>query len=136
MAGLDDYADALRFNHFLNCLGNLSGEAFLDLQAARKEFDETRNFAQSDNPSVWNIGYMHLAEKRQHMVLAQAEHLDVFDDDHLVVADGEKSALEQPFGIFVVALSEELHRLLNARRSVDESLAAGIFAKTNQHLAN
>ena len=47
---------------------------------------------------------MHLAEEGQHVVLAEAEHFDVFHDDHLVVINGEQRALEQSFGIFVVSL--------------------------------
>ena len=45
MAGLDDNADALRFDGVLDGLGNLGGEALLDLQAAREGFDEARYFA-------------------------------------------------------------------------------------------
>ena len=39
-------------------------------------------------------------------MLAQAEHLDVFDDDHLVVIDGEQRVVEDFFGVFVVTLGQ------------------------------
>jgi len=32
-----------------------------------------------------DIGHMHLAKERQHVMLAEREYLDVLDDDHLVV---------------------------------------------------
>src|SRR5271169_5434595 len=88
MARLDDYADALRFDRILDRLRNLRGEALLNLQAAREGVDEARYFAQADHLSIWNIGHMHLAKERQEVMLAQAEHFDVFYDHHLVIADG------------------------------------------------
>src|SRR5712691_6551077 len=96
MAGLDDHPDALRFDYFLNRLGDLGGEALLDLQPPGKEFDETRHFAEADHFAVRDVGYVHLAEERQHVVLTQTKHFDVFDDDHLVVSDiGRASCRER-----------------------------------------
>ncbi len=80
---------------FLNGLGNLRGETFLNLQAARENLDQPRNFAQADDFAIGDVGDVNLAEERQHVVLAEAEHLDVFDDDHFVISDGEESAFEQ-----------------------------------------
>ena len=73
----------------LDGLGDLRGEALLDLQTAGKSLDEPRNFAQADDLSVGNIGDVHFAEKGQQVVFAKAEHLDVFHDHHLVVANRE-----------------------------------------------
>jgi hypothetical protein len=55
-------------------------------------FDEARYFAQADDFAVGNVGDVHLAEEGQQVVLAEAEHFDVLDDDHLVVAETVKSA--------------------------------------------
>src|SRR5215831_13744763 len=93
VARFDDDSDALRLDHFLNRLGDLRRKAFLDLQAPREQFYETWDFAQSDHPSVGNVGYVHFAKKRKHMVLTQAEHLDVFHDHHLVVTDSKQGSL-------------------------------------------
>src|SRR5919109_4736848 len=79
--------DALRFNRLLDGLGNLSGQALLDLQAPRENLDEPWNFAQPNDLSFGDISHVHLAEKRQHVVLAEAEHLYVFYYNHLVVTD-------------------------------------------------
>src|ERR1019366_3970170 len=76
MAGLDDHAAALRLDGVLDRLGNTRGEALLDLQAAREGFDEARYFAQADHFSVGDVGHVHLAKKRQKVVLAEAEHFD------------------------------------------------------------
>ncbi len=63
MPGLDDNADALRFDCVLDRLRDLRGQPFLDLQAAREGFDETRYFAQADDFSVWDVSHVHFAEK-------------------------------------------------------------------------
>src|ERR1700724_1914902 len=116
MPGLDDNPDALRFDGVLDRLRNLRGQPLLDLQAAREGFYEARYFAQADDFSVWYVGHMHLAEKWQKMVLAQAEHFDVFHDYHLVVVDREQRFAQERFGIVLVTFDEKLHGLMHARR--------------------
>jgi len=93
MAGFDHYAHALRLDHFLYRLGDLGGKALLNLQAPRKYFDQPWNLAEPNDFAVWNIRHVHLAEERQHMVLALTEHFDVFHNHHFVVGDGEKRVL-------------------------------------------
>src|SRR5258708_39875026 len=104
MPRLNDDADALRFDGVLDRLRNLRGHPLLDLQAAREDFDETRYFAQADDFSVWDIRHVHLAEKWQQVVFAQAEHFDVFYDDHLVVVDREQRLPQEGFRIVLIAL--------------------------------
>src|ERR1022692_1790212 len=103
VASLDYHGYALRLDYFLDGFGNLRGEALLNLEAAGKEFDEARDFAESDHFAVGNVGYVHFAEERQQVMLAEAEHFYVFDDYHFVVRDGEERAFEQGLGIFGVA---------------------------------
>src|ERR1700674_416197 len=136
MAGLDDYADALRFDGVLDRLRNLRGQPLLDLQAARERFDEARYFAQADNFSVWDISHVHLAKKRQKMVLAQAEHFDVFHDHHLVVVDREQRLTQERFGIVLLALDAQLHGLMHARGCTRKAFAIRIFAEADNHFAH
>src|ERR1700758_5164632 len=133
MAGLDNYTYTLGLNYFLNGFGDLGGEAFLNLKAAGEQFDEARNFAETDYLAVGDVGHVHFAEKWQHVVLAQAEHFDVFDDDHLVVGDGEERAFEQGFGIFAIAASEKLHRFADPLGSLPKAFPLGIFAEAHDH---
>lgn len=133
VAGFDDYAHALRFDYFLNSFGDLGGEAFLDLQTAGEEFDEARNFAEADYLSVGDVGDVDFAEERQHVVFAEAEHFDVFDDDHFVVGDGEECAFEQSFGVFGVAAGEKLHGFVNALGSSSKAFAGRVFAEADEH---
>ena len=79
---------------------------------------------------------MHLPEKRQHVMLAQAEHLDVFDDDHLIVGDREERAFHEGFRIFLVALGQKLHRLVHTLRRGREAFARRIFPQSHKNLAH
>src|SRR5258708_6443565 len=123
MARFDDYADALRFDYLLDSFRDLGGEALLDLQTPREKLDQARNLTEADHLAVWNVCHVHLAEEWQHVVLAQAEHFDVFDDDHLVVGDAEERAFKQGLGIFGVATSKELQGFANALWGEDEAFA-------------
>src|SRR5216683_2394514 len=103
MPGLDDHAYALWLDGVLDRLRNLRGQPLLDLQAARERFDEARYFAQADHFSVGDVGHVDLAKKRQKVVLAQAEHFDVFHDHHLVVGGaGEGGWFRRRFHRFLV----------------------------------
>ena len=90
----DDHAHALGLNHLLDRFGNLGSQPFLNLQPPRKKFDQAWNFAQANHFSIRNISDVYLPEERQHVMLAEAEHFDVFHDDHFVVANREQSALQ------------------------------------------
>ncbi len=134
MAGFDDDADALGFDHLLDGFGDLGGEALLYLEAAGEEFDEARNFAEADYFAVGDVGDVHFAEEREQVVLAEAEHFDVFDDDHFVVGDGKERALEQGVGVFGVSAREELQGFADALGCVLETFALWILAETHEHL--
>src|SRR5579864_2835498 len=84
---LDHDTDTLRLNDLLDGFGNLSRQALLNLQAAGENLDEARNFAQPDNLTIRYVGDVHLAEERQHVMLTEAEDLDVFHNHHLVISD-------------------------------------------------
>jgi hypothetical protein len=133
MAGFDDYAYALGLDYFLDGFSDLGGEALLNLQAAGEEFDQARNFAEPDYFAVRDVGYVHFAEEGQQVVLTEAEHFYVFDDDHLVVFFVKERAFEQGFGILLVAFGEELHRFVDALGRGGEAFAVGIFAEADQH---
>ena len=76
---------------------------------------------------------MHLPEKWQHVVLAQAEHLDVFHDHHFVIGDREQRILKQRFRVFVVATSKKLKSFVDPCRRAQQSFALRIFVQANEH---
>jgi hypothetical protein len=69
-----------------------------------------------------------LAEKRQHVVFAQAKELYVFYDNHFIVRNTERCAVQDVIHILVIAAGKELERLLKALRRLAQSLAAGVFS--------
>src|SRR6266513_5982802 len=84
MLRLDDDGDAARMDLFIDGFRDLRRQPFLNLQAAREHIHEALNLAQADDAAVRDVSDVGLAEKRQQMMLAQAEHLDVPDNDHFV----------------------------------------------------
>ena len=79
---------------------------------------------------------MNFAEERQHVVLAQTEHLDVFHDHHLVVGDGEEGVLEHRLWVFVIATREKLECLVHPSRRAQQTFALGIFIETDEHFSH
>src|SRR5271155_4544766 len=136
MAGFDHHSHSLRVNGMLDGLGDLGGEALLDLQAARESVDEARDLAQADHFSVRDIGHVHFAKKGQEMMLAEAEHFDVFYDHHFVVAHSEQRFAQKSFGIILVALDQKPYRLFDSLGSALQAFAIGIFSQADDHLAD
>src|SRR5436190_18839057 len=87
---LDDHGDADRRNLLADRIGDLVREPLLNLQPAAEHVDQPWNLAQPDDAGTRNVGDVALSEKRQQMVLAQAIEVDVLDDDHLAIIDGEQ----------------------------------------------
>jgi len=70
-----------------------------------------------------------LAEERQHVVLAQAVEVDVADDHHLVILDGEEGVVDQPVEINRISACEEAKRLFDATRGFAQAVTPWIFSK-------
>ena len=81
-----------------------------------------------------DVGDVALAEERQQVVLAQAVEVDVLDDHHLAVIDGEQGVVEDLVDVHVVAARQELERLFDALRRIQQSLTARIFSELGQEL--
>ena len=133
---LDDHANTLRADFFLNGRSDLAGEALLDLQAPREHIDEPRDFAETDDALVGKIGDMALAEKRQQMVLAEAEEFDVLHDHDLIVGNAEGRAVENIFRILVITAGQEFQRLFVAFRRFTKAFAIRVFPDQLDDLAN
>ena len=59
-----------------------------------------------------DVGDVALAEERQQVMLAQAVEVDVLDDHHLVIIDGEQRVVEHGVDVGRVAARQEPQRLL------------------------
>ena len=85
---------------------------------------------------VGNVADVAAAEERQHVVLAEAVHLDVLHDDHAVGLLREDRAVDQRVEVGAVAGREERERLGDAPGCAREPLAIGVLAERHQHLAH
>jgi tetratricopeptide (TPR) repeat protein len=74
-----------------------------------------------------DVGDVALAEERQQVVLAEAVEVDVLDDHHLVIIDGEQRAVETASMSASVAARQEAQRLLDALRRVEQPLARRVL---------
>src|SRR5450432_1497138 len=136
VTGFDHHSHALGLDCALNRLGNLRGKTLLNLQTPGKDFDQPRNFTEANYFAIWDVGHVHLTEEWQHVVFAQAEHLDVFHNDHLVIVDGEESFLQHRLRILLVTFDQMLIGAVHAVGSTNQAFAFGVFPEANDHLAH
>ena len=101
--------------------GDLIRQPLLHLQAARIDVDQPGDLAEAHDLPIRNVRDVALAEKRQQMVLAEAVEVDVLDDHHLVIIDGEQGVVEHRVHVGTVAARQKAHRLLDPLRRIDES---------------
>src|SRR2546428_359253 len=87
MLRLDDNGDPARVNLFVDRFRDLGRQPLLNLKPPGVHVDQPWNFAQADHAAVRNVPDMAFAEKWKQVMLAEAEKLNVADDDHLVISD-------------------------------------------------
>ena len=98
------------------------------MQAAGKDIHHTGYLAQTRDTSVRYIGHMHLAEKGQHMMLAERVEINILDHHHLTIIFLKQGRTQNGLGILVIALGEKLHGLAYAVRRFLQSLARRILS--------
>ena len=133
---LEDDADTLWYQALLEELGDLLGQALLDLQATRVHLDDPWDLGQPDDPTARDIGDGCAAEERQQVVLAQRVERDVLDHHHLAVGDVVDRAIDQALGIHVVARGQLGVHPMHPFRGAGESLAIGVLADLGQDFAD
>ncbi len=79
---------------------------------------------------------MHLAVKRQHMVLTQAEELNVLHDHHLVVFHAVDSTVHYLFDILGIPARQITQRLFHSLRRAQQPVTFRIFTDRFQHAAD
>ena len=135
MPRLNDHAHSQGVQRLLERFGNLDGQALLNLQSPAEDFDDPRNFAEADDVFIRDVPDVALAEKREQVMFAQTIHVNVPDNDHLVVLNGEQGPVEHVLNVFVIAFGKKLERLGHARRGVLQAAPLGIFPEYRQHLS-
>ena len=133
MLGLDHHRHAVRLERFHDRLGDLAGQAFLNLGAAGVCLDHPRQLADADDPPLGEVADVGLAVEGEQVVLAHAVEGDVAQDDHLIVRNLE-AHLEVVGGVLVEALEYLGVHLGDAPGRLDQALAGGVVPDRLEHL--
>lgn len=126
---LDDHADSERRQNIVKRVRNLGGEPLLDLKSSRKDFDNSGEFAETDDTSVGDVRNVRSTEERQQVMLAEAVDVDIANDDHLGIGVGERSTIDHPGHIVLVPGSETLQRSDDALGGASQAFACGVLTK-------
>ena len=133
---LDHHADALGGDRIHHLLRDLLGQPFLQLQPAGVHVDQAGELRYAEHASARDVADVAAAEERQHVMLAQAVDLDVLDDHHAVGRLREHRAVDQLLRIDPGAGSEELDRLRDPLRRLEQAFAVRILADLDQQLGD
>ena len=101
----EDDTDAARIELFVQAVGDLVGEALLQLQPVRVEVDDAGELREPEDPRRGYVPDVRDASEREQVVFAHRDERDVAREDELVVAlvVGERRERERPrreqFGI-------------------------------------
>ena len=133
---LDDHTHTLGVDGFHEGLGDLAGEALLDLEAPGEAIDEAGEFADPVDLVPGDVADMAFPEEGEHVVFAHAVDLYVADDDHVIAFFGEDCLPKNIMGIDAVALREVIPGFFDAAGGVDETLPGGVLADAGQDVGN
>src|SRR5512139_3338340 len=111
MSSLDHYAHAVCLDGVQDSVSDLLGQPFLDLEPARKHIDKTGQLADAEDGTPGYIADVAAAEKRQHVMLAEAVYLDVADNYHARSLLRKTGAVDQRLRILLIARSKKSQRL-------------------------
>ncbi len=85
MKGFNHHPHTNGLKNVVQAVGDLFGQALLDLQAAAERIDNPGNFAYANYFPLWQIGDMTFANEGKHMVFAHAEHVNILDNNHFII---------------------------------------------------
>ena len=107
--GFYDHHDSKRLKCLLDAVLDLLRESFLHLQAVAVDVHHAGNLRETRDIAVGNVGYVCLAIEGEHVVLTKREHIDVFDDHHLVVFLFEECVGKHLMRVLCVAACQQLY---------------------------
>src|ERR1039458_8161205 len=93
-----------------------------------------RNLAQPDHLLLWQVGHVHLAVERQHVVLAQAEELDVPHHHHFVVLHLVQRSIQNLLDVHSKTAGQEAQGLVHTLGRTRQAIALRVLAQAAQHL--
>ena len=133
MRRLDHDPDTKRVQNGRHSFCNLIGEPLLDLQSTAEDLDQPRDLAEADHLITGQIGHVTFPEEGQQMMLAQAVEVDVLDDHHLAVVDGEQRVVDHGVDVRIISARQKLERLGDPVRRAQQALTGRVFAHLRQH---
>lgn len=133
MTGLHDHGYALRLQDLSDRERHLLRQPLLDLESTGEHLCEACQFGETQYSSIWDIAYVHLSSEGYHMMLAQREDLDIFNNDKLIVIFMKDSSVDQITDVFLIAFSKVKHGFCIALRRPSQALSVWIFSYTFQN---
>jgi hypothetical protein len=79
---------------------------------------------------------MTFSKKRQQVMFAQTEKIDVADNNHFIVLNGIQSAIDQVINILLIAFCEKRQRVGHTLGRFFQTTSLGILAKYRQELGD
>lgn len=127
---------ALRIEPMLERVGDLLGEALLQLRARRQRLDDPRKATKADYSCRRHVGEVRGADEGQQMVLADGAELDVAQEHELAaLALGKLDRVAEVVERVLVEAGEEVRvGLRHPLRRGGEARASGILADRSEEL--
>src|SRR4051812_29066503 len=127
MAGFDNHDRAGGAQPTVDGVGDLRGEALLELWPPGVAVDHPRELRKSSHPSTWDVPYMRLAGEREEMMFTHTRNRQITDEDK-VSRLFDKASLEVTGGIFEEAGEELRVSLGDTLGSLGEALPIRFLA--------
>jgi hypothetical protein len=134
MSGFDDDADAMGIQLRAQRFRDLHGQPFLHLQTSGEHIDDPWDLAETDHLLVGQIADMDPAKKRQEMMFAHTEKIDVFDDDHFVIVDRKERPVQEMVDITLVPLRHKGQGFGHSLRGLEQPIPTGFLTESEKHL--
>src|SRR5450759_2846204 len=107
MGSRGDHGNALRSTRLVERFRDLYRQSLLRLQAPAEDLDQTGKLAETDDPTIGNVGDVRLAEEWEQVMLAEAVQLDIAYQDHLRVLLLEDRAADHLLDASLVSAGQE-----------------------------
>jgi len=129
VTSLNHHGNSMWIENLFNCVGNLIGQALLNLKAATKDIDDPGDLAQADDLLVRKVCHVSTSKEREHVVLTQRVELDILDDHHLVGVGLKDGIVHRIVQRRRIPARQEVHRLGDPQRGTGQTLAVRILAQ-------
>ena len=130
-----DDGDAVWFQTVHQRLGDLRRQVFLNLQTARKNIDNARDFRQSDDFAIGNVSDVGAADEWEQMMLAHRIEFDVFDENDFARFRIEDGVVDDLLDALAIALREKFHRARRPSWRFRQALAIPVFTDRVEQFA-